>query len=128
MELSLEPDMYSPSIDEMGNYVDKIPSFKHGLYCPCGSRKDKVYETHSTFSIHIKTKYHQTWLKNLNLNKANYYVENEKLKTTLQNQQLIIAKMDKDLQNKNMTIDYLTQQLLNNKKPENIVVNDLIDL
>jgi hypothetical protein len=128
MELSLEPDMYSPSIDEMGNYVDKIPSFKHGLYCPCGSRKDKVYETHSTFSIHIKSKCHQTWLKNLNLNKANYYVENEKLKTTLQNQQLIIAKMDKDLQNKNMTIDYLTQQLLNNKKPENIVVNDLIDL
>ena len=27
MELVLEPDVYAPSMDEAGNYVDKIPSF-----------------------------------------------------------------------------------------------------
>ena len=27
MELVMEPDLYSPSIDDTGNYVDKIPSF-----------------------------------------------------------------------------------------------------
>ena len=27
MELVVEPDVYSPSIDENGNYIDKIPSF-----------------------------------------------------------------------------------------------------
>ena len=27
MELVIEPDVYSPSIGENGNYVDKIPSF-----------------------------------------------------------------------------------------------------
>lgn len=122
MELQTEPDIYSPSISDNGNYVDKIPSYnnlKMGLRCPCGARNDKIYETHSIFNSHIKTKCHQNWLNTLNLNKANYYIENEKLKETLHSQRLIIGKFEKDIQNKIMTIDYLTQQLnkvsLNNK-------------
>lgn len=122
MELQTEPDIYSPSISDNGNYVDEIPSYnnlKMGLRCPCGARKAKIYETHSTFNSHIKTKCHQNWLNTLNLNKANYYIENEKLKETLHSQRLIIGKFEKDIQNKIMTIDYLTQQLnkvsLNNK-------------
>jgi hypothetical protein len=114
MELVLEPDIYSPSVDEKGNYIDKIPSFniiKKGLLCPCGSRKDKIYETHAMFTTHIKTKSHQTWLVSLNFNKANYYIENNILKDTVQNQKLIIAKLEKDVQTKIMTIDYLTQQI-----------------
>jgi hypothetical protein len=53
-------------------------------------------------------------------------VENEQLKTTLQNQRLIIAKLEKDVQNKMMTIDYLTHQL--HKKCNENVVTDLLDL
>jgi len=120
MELVTEPDLYMPSIDNIGNYIDKIPSFnnlKHGIRCPCGSRKDKTYDTNSIFSAHIKTKIHQKWLSNLNLNKSNYYIENENLKTTLHNQRLIIAKLEKEVQNKLMTIDYLTKQLVNNNNP-----------
>lgn len=126
MELIVEPEVYAPSIDEIGNYIDKIPPFntiKHGIRCPCGSRKDKTFDTSSTFSAHIKTKTHQKWLINLNLNKANFYIENETLKNTVQNQRLVIAKLDRDLQNKIMTIDYLTQQLSINNK----VVNNLIN-
>lgn len=123
MSLVVEPDIYCPSLDEMGNYIDVIPSIPHGLRCPCGSRKDKTYDTHSMFATHIKTKTHQKWLATVNLNKSNYYVENERLKETVQNQRLMIAKLDKDLQHKSMTIDYLTQQLYN--KP-NVVVPDLI--
>jgi hypothetical protein len=114
MELVVEPDIYSPCIDDKGNYIDRIPSFniiKKGLLCPCGSRKDKIYETHAVFTSHIKTKSHQAWLITLNFNKANYYIENEILKETLQNQKLIIAKLERDVQTKIMTIDYLTQQL-----------------
>jgi hypothetical protein len=128
MELVLESDVYAPSMDEAGNYVDKIPSFhiiKKGLLCPCGSRKDKSYDTNSTFSAHIKTKTHQKWIASLNLNKINYYIENEKLVDTVQNQRLIIAKLEKDVGNKIMTIDYLTQQL--NKNKTCVIVNDLID-
>jgi inner membrane protein involved in colicin E2 resistance len=133
MELVIEPDLYSPSIDDKGNYVDKIPSFtriKKGLQCPCGARKDKIYETYSVFSAHTKTKNHQKWLENLNLNKANYYIENEQLKETIQNQRLIIAKMEKDLNTRTKTIDYLTQQLTKTNNPTNNntpTVTDLID-
>lgn len=118
MDLVVEPDIYSPSIDANGNYIDKIPSFniiKKGLICPCGSRKDKLYDTHTKFSAHIKSKSHQKWLVDINLNKINYYVENIKQSETIQNQRLIIAKLEKDIQNKSMTIDYLTQQLQQNQ-------------
>lgn len=127
MELETESDTYTPSIDNMGNYIDFIPPFtnRRGLRCPCGSRKDKTYETSSMFSTHIKSKAHQKWLTNLNLNKANYYIENEQLKLTLHNQRLIIAKMDKEIQNKIMTIDYLTQQLcIKNATQSNINLVD----
>ena len=114
MELVVEPDIYSPSINDNGLYVDKVPPFnyiKKGLVCPCGSRKDKLYESHSVFVSHTKTKTHQKWLEMLNLNKANFYVELEKSKEVISNQRLIIAKLEKDVNNKIMTIDYLTQQL-----------------
>ncbi len=122
MELVVEPDNYMPSIDEHGNYVDKIPVFKKGLTCPCGSRKDKVYETNAVFSAHIKTKTHQNWLQNLNLNKANHYIDNEKLKETVQNQRLIIARSETEINNLRQTITYLTMQL---QKP--VVSKNLLD-
>ena len=128
MELVTEPDIYSPSIDNNGNYIDIIPSFNiinKGVSCPCGSRKGKIYETHTIFSNHIKTKCHQKWLSNLNLNKANYYVENEKLKETIQTQRIVIAKLEKDMNTKLLTIDYLTKQLYNISNPT--VIKDLLD-
>ena len=111
MELVVEPDNYMPSIDDLGNYVDKMSTFKKGLMCPCGSRKDKVYETNAMFSAHIKSKTHQNWLQNLNLNKANHYIEKEKLKETVQNQRLIIARSEAEINNLRQTITYLTMQL-----------------
>jgi hypothetical protein len=128
MELAVEAELYVPSIDEHGNYIDKVPPssvFKNGLRCPCGSRKDKVYESYTLFATHIKSKCHQKWLDNVNLNKANYYIENENLKETVWNQRLIIAKLEKELQNKIMTIDFLTQQIV---RPVAKPVTNLIDL
>ena len=121
-EITTEAELYSPSIDNLGNYIDRVPPFSKGIRCPCGSRKDKTYDTHSIFRQHIKTTSHQKWLSNLNLNKANYYIENEKLKEVIQNQKLIIAKLEKDINSKSMTIDYLTQNL-NRKSNSNIVEN-----
>jgi hypothetical protein len=81
------------------------------LLCPCGARKDKLYETHTVFASHIKTKAHQSWLVTLNFNKTNFFIENDVLKKTVQNQKLIIAKLEKDINTKILTIDYLTQQI-----------------
>jgi inner membrane protein involved in colicin E2 resistance len=114
MDLITEPDIYSPSMDDLGNYIDKVPSFlmmTNGIRCPCGSRKDFIYNTRATFANHIKTKMHLKWLADVNCNKSNYMSENEKLKETINNQRLIISKMEKELHSKILTIDYLTQQL-----------------
>ena len=118
MELVTEPDTYSPNIDDKGNYVDKVPSFytnalANGLRCPCGTRKDKIYTSHATFTAHIKTKTHEKWLQELNTNKANFYVESQKLRDVVQSQKIMIGKMELNILNKNMTIDYLTKQLVN---------------
>jgi hypothetical protein len=131
MELVTEPEIYSPSIDDMGKYIDRTPfGIKMGIRCPCAARKDKIYNTHSMFSTHCKTKYHQKWLEDLNNNRMNHYIENEKNKETIENQKLIIAKLEKELQSKNMTIDYLTKQLYrvdcNNKNISSSSVDDLL--
>lgn len=62
----------------------------------------------------------------MNMNKANLYVENEELKSTVQQQRLVIAKLEKDLQNKLMTIDFLTQQLTA-KSSNTIAVKNLLE-
>ena len=131
MELVTEPDIYSPSIDDKGSYIDKVPPFnyiKKGLVCPCGSRKDKVYESHSVFVTHTKTKAHQKWIESLNLNRSNFYVELEKSKEVISSQRLIIAKLEKDINNKIMTIDYLTQQLHKTLPTSNVNANASINL
>lgn len=128
MDITTTPDMYTPSVDNNGNYVDHIPVIKHGLFCPCGSRKDKIYENASKFSSHIKTKIHQKWLIILNDNKANYYMESLKYKEISENQQKIITRFEQQLQQKSLTIDYLTEQLVRNKNIPQNTNSDLLNL
>ena len=129
MELAVESDIYSPSIDDKGNYVDRMPSFnniKNGLRCPCGTRKDKTYDCTTYFSNHIKTKSHQKWLADMNTNKSNFFLENISLKDTINNQKQIIGKLEKEIQIKLKTIDYLTQQMTMKDANYN-TVNNLLD-
>ena len=114
MEIQLIPDVYVPSVDTNGNYIDKIPVMKHGLFCQCGARKEKVYETSAKFSAHITTKAHQAWLLMLNQNKSNFYGELLQHKELVDNQRKIIQKMEYELSEKARTIDYLHKQLISN--------------
>lgn len=131
MELTTQADIYEPSIDNSGNYIDKIPSFnnlKDGIQCLCGTRKDKKFDSKSTFTTHTKTQTHIKWLENLNLNKKNYYVESENLKKTVRDQRKIIGDLDKISQNKSVTISILTEQLVlsrnTNTKTEDLLSFD----
>jgi len=123
MNLSLESDIYEPNIDNDGNYMDYIPSsskFTNGLRCPCDARKDHIFDSRCSFAAHIKTKTHQKWLADLNTNKMNFYSECEKLKEVVKSQQIIIAKLEKEVNTKLKTIDYLTQQLMSKESENNV--------
>lgn len=112
MDVQLIPDVYVPSVDTNGNYIDKIPVMKHGLFCQCGARKDKVYETTAKFSSHITSKTHQAWLLMLNQNKSNFYGELLQHKELVDNQRKIIKQMEAELNEKKRTIDYLHKQVI----------------
>ena len=132
MDIAVTPDTYTPSVDDFGNYCDYIPDIRHGLLCPCGSRKNKVFENSSKFSIHSKSKAHQKWLSVLNQNKANYYVNLIKCNELVDSQKKIIANLENNLHRKTLTIDYLTEQLAhnvekNNKRIQPTCTMDLLD-
>ena len=127
MDLQLEPEQYAPNVNDSGMFVDHIPYvIGAGIRCPCCSRKDKVYTTRAQFSTHIKTKSHAKWLQSVNDNRANFFVENVRLQELVKQQQQIIAKLETDLQNKLLTIDYLTKMLTANQTTQKTM--DLLDL
>jgi hypothetical protein len=114
MDLAVEPDIYEPNIDETGNYLDYVPSsskFKNGLRCHCGARKDHVFDSRASFTGHIKTKTHQKWLADLNLNKMNYFKENIKLQETIANQKIIIAKLQRENDENIKMIAHLSKKI-----------------
>ena len=127
MDLVAEPDVYTPSMDFQGNYIDKTPAFSNlpnGLRCLCGGRKDK-HHTASAFTAHTKTKTHQKWLSQLTANKANFFVENEEHKMTIHTQKRVIARLEQEIVNQNRTIHYLTEQLT---KRDTNITHEVCDL
>ncbi len=114
MDLQVESDIYEPNIDSNGDYSDYLPTtskFKNGLRCPCGSRKEHIFDTRQSFSGHIKTKTHLKWLADLNANKMNYFTENIKLNETISNQKIIIAKLQRENDENLKLIAHLTKKI-----------------
>ena len=113
--LAVEPDTYSPSMDEFGNYIDNVPTrshFAHGLRCPCGTRRDAIlYASPGKFAQHIKSQTHIKWLENINNNKKNYLMENEKLNVTIKTQQQLVIQLSQEVQKQRTMIHGLTQQI-----------------
>ena len=87
-----------------------------------------IYDNSTKFSSHTKTQRHKKWLSILNQNKSNYYVENIKHVELIDNQKLIISRLEKQLQTKNLTIDILTEELSNLKLKTNNHTNTYLDL
>ena len=131
MDLIETNTQYTPYMDMNGNYIDCIPNnnvLKNGIVCSCGTRKDLiVFYTNNSFAIHTKTKKHQEWLQHINNNKTNYYCENIKLNQTIKTQQILIAKMEKEIRTKSFTIDILTEQI-SNMNESHMEVDNLLDM
>ena len=135
MDLSLTSDIYTPSVDEAGNYIDdtNIPNISHGIKCPCGSKV--VFDSKPKFSVHCKTAVHKKWLDMMNQNKANHYAEMLKLKETVDHQRQIISRQEvkislhkKELENKlhekDIIIEYFKSELT---KKSQVVSFNLLD-
>lgn len=127
MNLICEPELYCPSVNAVGNFIDVVPPIsKDGIRCPCACRKDKVYEPH-TFSNHTKTKAHQTWLHNLNLNKSNLFVQCEKYRDLVAQQQVIITEQSNKIAQLELELQTTTQCLAIQLKSLSVPVANLLD-
>ena len=128
MSIATQPDMYTPSINEHGVYIDNIPSYNifsnGGVKCYCSTRKDKIYSTKAQFSAHTKTKTHKEWISKLNSEHMNYYAQSKIHENTIHNQKLIISQLEKKISIQDIIISTLTEKL--HIKNTNDVVN-LID-
>ena len=117
------PDMYVPSIDDQGNYVDNIPVIRHGIYCQCGARKNWSYANAAKFTIHTKSLHHQKWLTTMNQNKMNHYAEMLKLKDLVGSQQKILARLENELLIKSRLVTSLETQI--NSLQIALILNDV---
>lgn len=112
--IATQPDTYAPGINNEGIYVDRIPS-QHvfsvsGMRCPCSTRKDTVFWTRQSFLNHTRTKTHQTWLSELSLENANMFVKSQEMERTIKEQKIVIAKLEKEISHRDITILTLTRQ------------------
>ena len=112
LSLSLEPELYVPSINNNGEYVDVCPAYiRHGIRCGCGSRTDHIYDTKSKFKTHINTQAHKNWIMHINNNKKNIYEENVQLNELVKNQREIISNMEKEMINHKNINKYLENKI-----------------
>lgn len=125
MDLIVDSDIYEPCLGDDGIYSDYLSSssrFKNGLRCPCGTRKEHIFDNRQSFNVHIKSKTHIKWLADLNSNKMNHYTENIKLNDTISNQKLIIAKLQRENDENIKLIAHLTKKI-EMKDKENIFID-----
>ena len=127
MDIISTPDEYSPSLNELGQYVDCVPpasKFTNGLRCLCGSRKDHVYDTRTAFCAHIKSKSHIKWILEINANRNNFLTESIRLQELVDNQKLIIAKLQKETSDHIRLIAHLTRKIELKENPT--ILTDLL--
>jgi hypothetical protein len=126
--LALEPDVYVPSIDLNGNYVDVVPPFvmlTSGLRCVCGTAT--IFPTAAKFKTHTRSQRHVKWLVGVNANRGNLLTENAAQKKLIIEQRLILARLENDVRSKSVTIDCLSRQIASTQDQNTRVAVNLLD-
>ncbi len=126
MALVTESDIYGPGLSQDGVYIDQIPSFNNfpqGIRCPC---TNNCYASRQSFSMHTKTQGHRRWLEALNANRANHFTELEQSRQIVRQQQLIIAKLEREKSEMMNMVSFLILQLA--EKAASVAPSPEIDL
>ena len=134
-EISTQPTQYEPSVDESGNYVDKVPPqtiIVKGVRCDCSTR-NTLFTNRQSLVSHFKTVSHQTWIDTQNKNKQNHFRELLELRETVKQQVLLIAerdqkiiKLEKMIREKDIAIRTLSSLL--HTAPESAEEVNLLDI
>jgi len=128
MDITVEPEIYCPIINDDGNYIDMCPAFiNYGIRCPCGSRNDHVYDSRPKFKQHINSVKHKRWIDILTAEKNNHYKESIELKTIVKQQKEIICRMEIETTRLTNINKFLQDKLFNVEKP-NIIMGDLLEI
>lgn len=109
-DLALQSELYSPSINDNGEYIDKLPPKSHfllGMRCPCGARSGHVYSAASNFQTHMQSVAHKRWLTALNQNRHNHLRDKVELEALVKEQRCIIARLETQVQQQNTRISNL---------------------
>lgn len=113
--IAVQPDTYTPMVDDEGNYVDKVPSngvfATTGIRCPCSTRRDKVYNTKSSFTTHTKSQGHQAWLKEMSSTKTDYRTIAQEQEEIIKAQKIMIAQMERAHTAKNLETELEIQNM-----------------
>lgn len=113
--MTITPEEYEPSTNSNGNYEDCSPSdyfMKNGVICPCNGH---TFYSKTSLKAHFETKCHRAYISNLNANKNNYLKLYKEANKKKKEQQLIIAKLELELQQKNTIINHLEKNLFETK-------------
>ena len=121
MDIVVEPDVYVPTINDQGQYIDT--TIHSPVRCLCGSRKDKIYSI-PQFSAHKHTKTHQSWLHLLNVERFNYYLTSRQLKETVDQQQRILVRLEDEVHRKTTHITQLEYKIKELSTP---ITSNLLD-
>ena len=124
MALALEAELYAPNRDDHGTYIDFVPSIcilKYGIRCACGSRKDQTFYSTAPFKKHLQCQKHKAWLKMKNLEPQNDIKIIHEHEKTIKNQQLLINKMDLEIQT-------LKKKIIDLEAPKHVPLFDLLGI
>jgi hypothetical protein len=107
-------DVYQPSMDREGNYIDSYVNLSHFSKCGCGSKNN--FTNTQSFKIHFKSEIHKRWIEYLNHEKENHYAELMKYKKLNKQQQLVIQQQQDIMTTNDVKLEQYSKKLFEYRK------------
>ena len=96
-ELATIAELYTPSVNNEGRYVDSVPvNIHHGIRCSCGS--NTVFKSRPSFTTHTTSRRHVEWLERINNDQRNYLAENIRLTEQITQQRRLVVSLSNQLE------------------------------